>query len=185
LALIGLSLWTALGHHYGFPTEASMAKWSIASSATLVGLVCLLLQMAYGSFTAGLKAGHVSDTWPLMLGRLVPPGLLQQVEPPLRNLVDAPLTVVFIHRWLAFVVLIIGVVIYLIVRRQEQARRVAKGLNLLMALTLVQIALGIWVVLSRVSIDIALLHQANALALFMTVIYVLNRLRAGDRALAS
>jgi cytochrome c oxidase assembly protein subunit 15 len=185
LTLIGISLWTALGHYYGFPPQGGAVKWSVASAATLAGLLFLLLQMAYGSFTAGLKAGHVSDTWPLMLGRLVPPGLLLQVEPPLLNLVDAPLTVAFIHRWLAFIVLIIGVAIYLILRQQKPGRTVAKGLGLLMALTLLQIVLGISVVLSRVEIAIALLHQANALALFVVVIYLLNRLRAADRELAS
>ena len=41
--------------------------------------------------------------------------------------------------------------------------------------------LGISVVLSRVQTAIALLHQANALALFVVVIYMLNRLRAADR----
>lgn len=185
LTLIGLSLWTALGHYYGFPPSGKAPRWSLASSATLTGLVFLLLQMAYGSFTAGLKAGQVSDTWPLMLGRLVPSGLLQQVEPPLLNLVDAPLTVVFIHRWLAFVVLIVGIVVFLILRQQKQAPPIRIGLRVLMTLGLLQIVLGILVVLSRVDIAVALVHQANALALFVVVIYLLNRLRAADRELAS
>ncbi len=182
LTLIGLSLWTALGHYYGFPPPGK-AKWSLASTLTLVGLVFLLLQMAYGSFTAGLKAGHVSNTWPLMLGRLVPQGMLDQVQPPLLNLVDAPLTVVFIHRWLAFIVLIAAVIIYLILRRQRAASEVSKTLTLVLILAGVQIALGILVVLSNVDIPIALVHQANALALFITVIFLLNRLRAADHGI--
>src|SRR5512135_2732552 len=52
LTLVGISLWTALGHYYGFP-KAGGARWSRASQLALGGLVLLLLQMAYGSFTAG------------------------------------------------------------------------------------------------------------------------------------
>ncbi len=179
LTLIGLALSTALGHHYGFPKEGR-ARWSLASVVAVVGLMFLLLQMAYGSFTAGLKAGHVSNTWPLMLGQLVPAGLLQQVQPPLLNLVDAPLTVVFIHRWLAFFVLLVALMVYLVVRRQRPGMEVASGMRILLPLVVLQIILGISVVISNVEIAIALLHQANALALFVVVIYVLNRLRAAD-----
>ncbi len=184
LTLIGISLWTALGHYYGFPPRGKSGRWSMASTATLGGLLVLLLQMAYGSFTAGLKAGHVSDSWPLMLGRLVPPGLFQQVTPPLLNVVDAPLTVMFIHRWLAFVVLAVAVVLFLTLRRPRPGETISNALSLLMALAVLQIALGISVVVSHVEIALALLHQANAIAAFVVVVYLLNRLRARDQETA-
>ena len=38
-------------------------------------MALLILQITYGGMTAGLKAGHVSDTWPLMFGKLIPPRL--------------------------------------------------------------------------------------------------------------
>jgi cytochrome c oxidase assembly protein subunit 15 len=185
LTLIGLSVWTALGHVYGFRDQKPGAKWSAASRATLVGLILLLAQMAYGGLTAGLKAGHVSDTWPLMLGRLVPNGLLSQVEPPALNLVAAPLTVAFIHRWLAFLVLIAALVIYWIVRRSSPAAQVRIGLSLITGLAALQIMFGIAVVLSGVEIALALMHQLNAIALFGTTIYVLHRLRARDQEAAN
>ena len=65
--------------------------------ARFLGL--LLIQIAYGGFTAGLKAGYVSDTWPLMLGKLIPPGLFSSFI----NILENPFTIVFIHRWFAFV----------------------------------------------------------------------------------
>ena len=82
LTLIGLAVWTALGHMYGFSAVEGRAHWSPASKVALIATIGLLIQMAYGAFTAGLKAGHISNTWPLMLGRWVPPALLQQVQPP-------------------------------------------------------------------------------------------------------
>ena len=178
LTLIGVSLWTAFGHRFGF--NDGKAKWSNASKIAAAGFVVLLIQIAYGGFTAGLKAGHVSDTWPLMLGQLIPRGLLSQVSPPLLNLIDAPATVVFIHRWFAFVGLIVAVWIYWLIRKQNFSAEIMKGINIVLILVAIQIILGILVILYHVNIPLALLHQANALALFSATLYVLHRLRAAD-----
>ncbi len=191
LTLVGISLWTALGHLYGFPDYSKKVKWSFASKIVLGGLVVLLIQIVYGSFTAGLKAGYISDTWPLMLGQLIPSGLLSQLQPAALNLIDAPLTVVFIHRWFAFVGLIVAVLIYWSIRQTNQTlsqkfpHEVMTGINIVIALVLVQITLGILVIISHVQIAIALIHQGNAIALFSATIYVLNRLRAADQASAN
>src|SRR5512142_1625705 len=52
LTLIGLSLWTALGHRYGFPNDGRHIRWSTTSKAAVVVLVALLVQIAYGGFTS-------------------------------------------------------------------------------------------------------------------------------------
>ncbi len=180
LTLIGLSTWTALGHLYGFPQPGKRAAWSTASKVTLAGLVILLIQIAYGGFTAGFKAGYISTTGPWMLGKLVPDGLLSQVQPAILNLVNAPLTVVFIHRWFAFVGLLIAIAIYTFIRRQKFPPQVMQAIHVVIALVCLQIALGITVVLTQVQIAVALLHQANAIALFTSTVYLLHRLRASD-----
>lgn len=180
LTLIALALWTAFGHLYGFPDPGRKAKWSTPSKMVLAGLSVLLIQMAYGGFTAGLKAGHLSDTWPLMFDQWIPQGLLSQLQPAALNLIGAPMTVVFIHRWFAFVGLIVAAWIYWLIRKQDFPRDVMNGINLVIILVITQITLGILVVLYQVPIALALLHQANALALFSATIYVLHRLRAAD-----
>ncbi|HKI53153.1 MAG TPA: COX15/CtaA family protein, partial [Anaerolineales bacterium] len=68
LSLFGLALWTALGHKFGFPDRNKKAAWSLPSKLAVAYLVLLVVQIIYGGFTAGLKAGHVSNTWPLMFG---------------------------------------------------------------------------------------------------------------------
>ncbi|HSK88930.1 MAG TPA: COX15/CtaA family protein, partial [Anaerolineales bacterium] len=75
LALLGLSLWTALGHKYGFPEKSKKTNWSLPSKLALISFLLLIIQISYGGMTAGLKAGHVSDSWPLMFGKLIPPNL--------------------------------------------------------------------------------------------------------------
>ncbi len=184
LTLIGISLWTALGHLHGFPEPGARSAWSAASKATLIALVGLLIQVAYGGFTSGLKAGYLSDTWPLISGKLVPPGLLSALQPAVANVIDNPLTVLFIHRWWAFGVLILVGVVYRIVHSREMPIDIETGVNLIVVLVLIQIVLGISILVSHVAIGIALLHQANALALFIATVYLLNRLRAADRRAA-
>jgi cytochrome c oxidase assembly protein subunit 15 len=120
-----------------------------------------------------------------MFGRLIPGGLFQQVQPAMLNLVDAPLTVAFIHRWLAFVVMLAIVALFWTICKLARQTNLHKAVQLLLTLVLVQIALGILVITSHVQIAIALLHQANAVALFVTLMYLLHRLRATDQMSAS
>jgi len=177
LALLGLALWTALGHKYGFPDANQKAKWSTPSKLALVSFILLVIQISYGGFTAGLKAGHVSDTWPLMFGKLIPPNLFSSFI----NIFEAPQTIVFIHRWFAFVVLIAISALYFAARKQDNLIEIRNGLNWLLGLVILQITLGILTVIFHVQIAIALAHQAGALSLFVLMIYFIHRFRALDR----
>ena len=178
LSLLGLSLWTAFGQKYGFPEKSKNTKWSLPSKLALTSFVLLILQIAYGGMTAGLKAGHVSDTWPLMLGRWIPPNLFSSMI----NIFEAPQTIVFIHRWFAFAVLIAVAALYFTTRKRSDSIEIKNGLNWLLGLVAFQILLGILTVILRVPIAIALAHQAGALLLFALMIYFIHRLRAFDRS---
>ncbi len=174
LTLLGLALWTGLDRAYG----AADAGRRRASWPGIGVLAIILLQIAYGGLVAGLKAGFVANTWPLMLGALVPPGLLAEGRSLLFSLLEAPMTVHFIHRWLAFVVLAAALWFYL--RHPAAGGRVARQIRaaalLLVGIIVLQIALGIGVVLFGVPIWLALAHQATALAMFVTAVYLNHRL---------
>ena len=176
LSLLALSLWTALGHKYGFPDKNKKAKWSLPSKLTAWSMALLILQISYGGMTAGLKAGHVSDTWPLMFGKWIPPNLFNSWI----NLFETPQTIVFVHRWLAWLGLIAVPVVYYFVKKQNYPQDIQKGLIWLIGIVALQITLGVLTILSYVNIGIALTHQANALALFALAIYFIHRFRALD-----
>lgn len=176
LTLFGLALWTALGHKYGFPAAGRKAKWSLPSKLALVYFSALILQTTYGGMTAGLKAGYISNTWPLMFGKLIPPSLFDSFV----NVFETPQTIVFIHRWLAWLVLIAAAWMFFIARRQNYDGEIKNGLLLLVAAVALQITLGILTVLSFVNIVIALLHQATAIGLFGLGVYFIHRFRALD-----
>lgn len=176
LTLFGLALWTALGHQYGFPPAGNKAKWSMPSKLALTYFVVLILQITYGGMTAGLKAGHVSSTWPLMFGKLIPPNLFGSFI----NLLESPQTIVFIHRWLAWLVLFAAAWMFFTARRQNYHGEIKNGLLWLLAAVALQITLGILTILSFVNIVIALLHQATAVGLFALGVYFIHRFRALD-----
>ena len=138
--------------------------------AGAVGLLILVLVQIYlGALVAGLRAGYVYNTWPLIDGAFVPDASRLLFDVPLwRNFFENTLTVQFDHRMLAYAILI-GVVLHAL----DVARNVKKGPVLLNALVLsaavmVQAALGIRTLLMGVPIAIALLHQAMAM-LVLTV----------------
>jgi cytochrome c oxidase assembly protein subunit 15 len=181
LALLGLSLWTALGHKYGFPEKGRKAKWSVPSKLALIAFVLLIIQISYGGMTAGLKAGHVSDTWPLMFGKLIPPNLFNS----LINIFETPQTIVFIHRWFAFIVLVAIFALYFAVPRESHSIEIKNGLKWLLGLVIVQIILGILTVIFHVQIAIALAHQTIALILFALMIFFIHRFRTLDEKITA
>ncbi len=172
LLLLGMTVWMVLQHLSGFPKRVPGAAKSTPFILALTLMVVLILQIAYGGFMAGLKAGHVSSTYPLMFGVLVPPGMLTIMEPWWLNLVSASTTVHFIHRWFAVVVLIVSVILYYLTRTRGYSRQLHQSIILMMALVGVQILLGAMTVWFLVPTWIALVHQATALLLFVTTIFI-------------
>lgn len=176
LLLLGLSFWVGLNHLRGTSPEIRVSgKGAFLTVVIIFGLV-VVLQIAYGGLVAGLKAGHVSDTFPLIFGYLIPPGLLSGVQPWVKNLVENAITVHFIHRWFAFVVLIFAIGMYFIAKRKEYSPAIQWSIITIIAITTVQILLGVGVIWWHVPISLALIHQAGALVLFSSIFFLAHRL---------
>ena len=176
LTLFGLALWTAFGHKFGFHDTSKKAAWSLPSKLSVAAFVVLIIQISYGGFTAGLKAGHVSDTWPTMMGALIPPNLFTSWI----NIIESPQTIVFIHRWFAWLGIILVPAVFYIVKKQKYPADIQNGLKWLIGVVALQITLGVLTILSYVNIVIALIHQANAIFLFGLAVYFIHRFRALD-----
>ncbi len=137
------------------------------SRPTAFGLIVfgvLFLQLLFGAYTAGLNAGYVSDTWPLMHGSLLPAGISWSggVWTVLNN---DPYVIHFIHRWWAWVA--VGFLIVLARRIRGQSRKASIAIHSAFG---VQVLLGIATVMTGVSIVYAVLHQAvGALVVISTV----------------
>jgi cytochrome c oxidase assembly protein subunit 15 len=112
----------------------------------------LAVQIIWGAFTAGLRAGPASDTWPLMAGALIPPGLATSLP----GWVEDPFTVHFAHRSLA--VLVLAAALFFVRHLWASGAR-APATALALAVSL-QFALGVLTVLSGVALPLGVAHQA-------------------------
>ena len=119
--------------------------------AALTGAV-LLVQLVLGAWVAGLNAGHASDTWPLMQGRLVPEADWSHGAG--WAFTHDPFLLHFLHRWWAWVVVAMLVVLARKVRTAD--RRASIAIHSAFG---TQIVLGIATVLSGVDIELAAMHQ--------------------------
>ena len=127
-------------------------------------LVLALLQIYLGALVAGLRAGLIYNTWPLIDGRLVPEASrLFHDTPAWRNLFENTLTVQFNHRMTAYLLLAARARCISV----DVARTAPRALPLAAALAgaiVLQAALGILTLLHQVPIALALAHQAGAIA---------------------
>jgi cytochrome c oxidase assembly protein subunit 15 len=110
------------------------------------------------------------NTWPLIDGAVVPPGL-GEASPWYLNLFENPLTVQFQHRMLGYAVVLaaLGQLAWLTLKGAAQA---LIGSAFTLALfALLQVALGVWTLLLSVPIALGLAHQAGAIAVFAVALY--------------
>ena len=124
-----------------------------------LALAMLLVQLVYGALLAGWRAGYLASDWPLMQGRLIPDGVDWSMGA--RALVDDPTLVHFIHRWWAFAVVAVLVVMGRKLRKRD-ARPASVAVHTAFG---IQILLGIATVMSGVALWLAVLHQLVGAAL--------------------
>ncbi len=133
--------------------------------AGAIGLLVLVLAEIYlGALVAGLRAGYVYNTWPLIDGGFAPEASRLFFDTPLwRNFFENKLTVQFEHRLLADAVFICALLYALDVARTVKKGPARTGAFVLFAAVTLQVALGVTTLILRVPLAVALLHQAMAM----------------------
>lgn len=134
-------------------------------------LALLALQIIYGAFTAGLDAGRVANTWPLMHGRFLSEQALNYSGTAL-DFVDHKEGVQFIHRNLAWLV----AAAFIAFAYRQRGNTSLKGAGrLLLAAVIAQFVLGVLTLIMQVPIVLGVLHQFGAVLLLMALLNVLHR----------
>lgn len=168
LAIYAYLFWLAL-------TLSPRQKSTITPSVYCHGgiaLGLLTITIIWGAFVAGLKAGWVYNSFPLMDGSLVPDAAWT-MQPLWQNFFANTALVQFCHRLLAIST---GAVLWAWcwrIRNNNPHLSVA-ALALMVA---VQIILGITTLLTQVNIVLATLHQAGAILLLSLTLYNLHNLQ--------
>ena len=120
---------------------------------------------------AGIGAGHAFSDWPTYGGRWLPVGLYD-LSPWWINHFENPALVHVQHRTVGYLVAAGVIALYAFLHRSAIHRPLRAALHALLALTMVQIALGVATVLAMVPLALAALHQVCALLLFGTSVWL-------------
>jgi heme a synthase len=152
-------------------------------SFALIVFVLVSVQIVFGAFTAGLKAGYVYNTWPLMGDKLIADSVFFGVsEYGWKAFVNNISGVQVVHRYLAYVVVLAITLLYIYVRKKQktEVQKLLPGqlqaLNIVIVVVLFQFVLGVLTLLFNVPVYLGVLHQIGAFFLFASVIYLLHRL---------
>ncbi|MBO9696051.1 MAG: COX15/CtaA family protein [Sphingopyxis sp.] len=141
-----------------------------------MGLIAILLvQLLLGAWVAGLNAGQVASSWPMMNDHFVPEGI-DWTGGAWLALTNDPFLLHFLHRWWSWV----AAAALLLLARTLSRRGARTEARLLVAVVAAQMLLGIATVMSGVSMWIAVLHQVTGAILVAVVAVALHRL--GSRA---
>ena len=142
----------------------------------IFGLTLLGLQIVYGAFVAGLKAGLYYNTWPKMGTGWMPSEVFESVSRAgLISFLDNITLVQFIHRWLGWAVFGIVIWIFIEVRKGVLNIQIAKGVYFIFAAVLLQITLGVLTLIYQVPVALGVIHQFGALLLLAGFIFLINR----------
>ena len=147
-----------------------------ASSAylklTALVVIIVFIMMLSGGFVAGTKAGFIMNTFPMMNGHWVPEGWLA-MTPLWRNLFENAVTVQFVHRCVAIIVVFSVVASFFLSLGQR-----FKTSNIwVLLIMLVQVCLGISALVLKVPLILGAAHQAGAVALLAASLYAAHRAR--------
>lgn len=168
--VFALMFWVALSrlHEPGEPHP-----WYRRAQAVFALITVTIVS---GGFVAGLKAGKIYNTFPLMGDSWIPPGIMA-LSPGWRNLFENTITVQFDHRVLAITTFVVIAGFWWRGRSAELPRRARPALNALLHTAVLQVVLGIATLLLAVPAALGASHQAVGMLLFAVALYLLHALR--------
>jgi len=178
MALICYTFWFAL--------SLSVRKDQLIGHQKLFRLAIIItgilfVQLMFGALMAGHKAATIAATWPLIHKQWLPAGWLKET-PLLVNFIENKLTIHFVHRNIAFVLLIMIIWWFVQARKHQSSALLHATCFLPLWLILLQAFLGILSVITSLKIIpnrwglfewMAQLHQLGGLCLLLSMIFML------------
>lgn len=141
------------------------------ASLVLFGLICMTILA--GGFVAGTKAGFAFNTFPLMAGKLIPEAYAA-LSPWWKNLFENIAAVQFNHRLLASLSLLIGVGVSWLVFRSALNPALKRSYAILLVMLVTQYTLGVVTLLNFVPLALGAAHQALAILVMTSSLFVLR-----------
>lgn len=172
-------LWVAFGLLR--PDRPAVAPAAAGLRRRLVWMFGLsTLVILSGAFVAGLDAGLIYNTFPLMNGHVVPPEILDRA-PWYLNFFENHATVQFTHRVVALTAFFLILGVWWTGRGVTLPPRAATALGLVPLAAVLQVSLGISTLLLAVPVSLAAMHQGGALLLLTALLWSIHELTPSRR----
>ena len=165
--ILSLILWQILKLKKTNEKQNQFIKYNLPS----IFLFTIFLQITIGAFVSGMDAGKIYNTWPLMGNNYFPDDNSFFNLFNLNALSD-PSLVQFLHRNLAYVILLIFFTILYFVLNYKLLKFYSI-IKILGTILVIQIILGILTILNGAQMLIASMHQISSIALISFSIYFL------------
>jgi len=176
VAIYSYMLWVALSLLYPKINDALDSSTRTLSRLSLIITGFIVITILSGGFVAGTHAGFAFNTFPLMNGKLIPDGLFE-MTPLWHNFFENIITVQFDHRVMATLLFIIIPAFWLKAGKTELHPQAKTGRHLLLAALLLQVTLGISTLLLVVPVALGAAHQAGAILLLSSALFISQQLR--------
>jgi heme a synthase len=147
-----------LGERKRGPT---VARGFVRSAAAFAALI--FCQLGLGALVAGLRAGLIYNTWPMMGSRWIPAEAFPSPWP--KAMLDDAVTSQFDHRFVAYAVVVFALAQAIAALRAAPGQALARRSLVLACVATLQAALGVATLVFAAPIGVALAHQALALML--------------------
>lgn len=132
-------------------------------------LIICVVQIFFGALVAGLDAGLVYNSFPLMGENFIPHELLYSFSR--ENILNDPVVVQFLHRMFAILLLIYSVYFMIISKKNR------KSVYIAVFVISLQFLLGVLTLLYKVPISLGVIHQFGAIIVFTNLLFILYSLR--------
>ena len=134
-------------------------------------ILLIFLQLIIGAFVSGMDAGKIYNSWPMMGSNFFPDDSSYNEFLSLK-VFDNPSIVQFLHRILAYLIIINYIYLIILVLKERNTILIKQAL-IIGIILLFQVGLGILTILSGVKIFYASLHQINSIFIILSTLYFL------------
>ncbi|MCH9753715.1 MAG: COX15/CtaA family protein [Alphaproteobacteria bacterium] len=170
--IYGLIIWNAMIFY-----RSRVKKYHYCNATMVVAVTAILcvLQITLGAMVAGLNAGLIYNTFPLMGGSFIPNDF--NISTNIDAVLSNPTNIQFFHRIIG--VIFLGFCIFLLIHFEisVKTKKIIKvSVRMLCVLTFAQIVLGILTLIYQVPFNLALLHQLIAIIIFTNLLFIIHHL---------
>lgn len=130
-------------------------------------IIITYIQIIYGAFVAGLKAGLIHNTFPLMGTRLIHENTFS-LSPFYENLILHKDGVQFIHRTIAYIV-VLSILFFGLKYWGKWSKKLDQSIKISSFIVVTQFMLGVFTLLLKVPVSLGVIHQLGAMFLLLSL----------------